>query len=122
MIYFAHRGASARRVQNTLEAFRLARRLGASCYELDVHLTQDGQLVVHHDYSLLATAGKDAKIGELPWAQLRRCALQNRFDGAPAFIPTRCPIYISNPSIHLHQTTQRASSSTLRGKMILFSI
>lgn len=87
MIYFAHRGASARRVQNTLEAFRLARRLGASCYELDVHLTQDGQLVVHHDYSLLATAGKDAKIGELPWAQLRRCALQNRFDGAPAFIP-----------------------------------
>lgn len=87
MIYFAHRGASARRVQNTLEAFRLARRLGASCYELDVHLTQDGQLVVHHDYSLLATAGKDVKIGELSWAELCRCALQNRFNETPAFVP-----------------------------------
>ena len=52
MIYFAHRGASASAPANTLPAFALARQQGAAHYELDVHLTRDGQLVVHHDYQI----------------------------------------------------------------------
>ena len=50
MIYFAHRGASAYAPANSKESFALARKLGATCYELDVHLTQDNHLVVQHDY------------------------------------------------------------------------
>ena len=72
MLYFAHRGASAWQVQNTVPAFALARRLGASCYELDVHLTQDGALVVHHDYSLQATAGADVLLKNLTRADLQK--------------------------------------------------
>lgn len=45
----AHRGASGAAFENTLEAFRLARSLGADGVELDVHATRDGSLVVHHD-------------------------------------------------------------------------
>ena len=55
MIYLAHRGANTQRVQNTVEAFALAQTQGAQYYELDVHLLQDGQLAVHHDYSLQQT-------------------------------------------------------------------
>lgn len=48
----AHRGASARARENTLEAFRLAVALGADGVELDVHATRDHRLLVHHDPDL----------------------------------------------------------------------
>lgn len=46
---FAHRGCTDGFVENTVEAFAQARRLGADGVELDVHLTGDGALAVHHD-------------------------------------------------------------------------
>jgi glycerophosphoryl diester phosphodiesterase len=48
-VTFAHRGASAHAPENTLEAFRLALRLGASGLESDVWLTADGVAVLDHD-------------------------------------------------------------------------
>jgi glycerophosphoryl diester phosphodiesterase len=48
----AHRGASAAAPENTIEAFRLARELGADWVELDARRTLDGQVVVHHDAEL----------------------------------------------------------------------
>jgi glycerophosphoryl diester phosphodiesterase len=48
----AHRGASGHRIENSLDAFREARRLGADGVELDVHTTRDGALIVHHDPEL----------------------------------------------------------------------
>jgi glycerophosphoryl diester phosphodiesterase len=48
-IGFAHRGARAHAPENTLEAFRLARRLGATGLESDVWLTADGVPVLDHD-------------------------------------------------------------------------
>jgi glycerophosphoryl diester phosphodiesterase len=42
-------GGAAGPVENTLEAFVEARRLGADGVELDVRLTADGALAVHHD-------------------------------------------------------------------------
>ncbi len=46
---FAHRGASAHARENTLEAFSLARRLGATGLESDVWVTSDGIAVLDHD-------------------------------------------------------------------------
>lgn len=51
-IDFAHRGASSRAPENTLEAFRLAILSGAGGLELDVHMTSDGRIVVIHDDSV----------------------------------------------------------------------
>jgi len=48
-IAFAHRGASANAPANTLEAFRLGLRLGATGLESDVWLTADGVPVLDHD-------------------------------------------------------------------------
>lgn len=48
-IAFAHRGASAHAPGNTLEAFRLGLRLGATGLESDVWLTSDGIPVLDHD-------------------------------------------------------------------------
>ncbi len=45
----AHRGASAVAPENTIAAFARAAELGADGVELDVHITHDGELVVHHD-------------------------------------------------------------------------
>src|ERR1700759_2879939 len=46
---FAHRGCTEGFTENTVDAFVEARRLGADGVELDVRLTADGALAVHHD-------------------------------------------------------------------------
>ncbi len=51
-LVIAHRGASAAAPENTVEAFALARTLGADWVELDVRTTADGALVVVHDREL----------------------------------------------------------------------
>jgi len=48
-IGFAHRGARAHAPENSLDAFRLALRLGATGLESDVWLTSDGVPVLDHD-------------------------------------------------------------------------
>lgn len=48
----AHRGASAYAPENTLEAIRLAAKMGAKWIETDVQLTADGHLVMIHDAKL----------------------------------------------------------------------
>lgn len=48
-IAFAHRGARAHAPENTIEAFRLALRLGANGIESDVWSTSDGVAVLDHD-------------------------------------------------------------------------
>ena len=63
----AHRGASQAAPENTVEAFRLARDLGADWVELDVRRTSDGVAVVHHD-AHLADGRRIGRMhaGELP--------------------------------------------------------
>ena len=48
-IGFAHRGARAHAPENTLDAFALALRLGATGLETDLWLTADGVPVLDHD-------------------------------------------------------------------------
>ena len=49
-----HRGAAGLVPENTLAAFRRACEEGVDAVELDVLLTADKNIVVHHDYSLKA--------------------------------------------------------------------
>lgn len=48
-LVIAHRGASRECPENTLPAFLRALELGVDGIELDVHLTRDHVVVVHHD-------------------------------------------------------------------------
>jgi glycerophosphoryl diester phosphodiesterase len=51
-LVFAHRGGSALAPENTIQAFDNGLRLGADGLELDVRLSCDGVVVVHHDGTL----------------------------------------------------------------------
>jgi glycerophosphoryl diester phosphodiesterase len=65
----AHRGSPDAALgvrENTLEAFFRARQLGADGVELDVRMTRDGALAVHHD-AVIAGVGA---VSELEAAQL----------------------------------------------------
>src|SRR5437868_9783127 len=48
----AHRGGAALQPENTLAAFRHAIALGCDGAELDVQLSADGIVIVHHDFRL----------------------------------------------------------------------
>lgn len=66
----AHRGASAEAPENTLAAFQRAVELGADAFELDVRLTADGSVVVHHDPNLDRTTSLTGPVGARTLAQL----------------------------------------------------
>jgi len=48
-----HRGARGLKPENTLPAFETALDLGVTTLELDLHLTQDGAVIIWHDDSLV---------------------------------------------------------------------
>ena len=54
-----HRGARALFPENTLEGFRAAACLGVTSFELDVGMTADGVVVVHHDPALNPDIARD---------------------------------------------------------------
>jgi glycerophosphoryl diester phosphodiesterase len=56
----AHRGGTGLWPENTIEAFAKAIDLGAEGIELDVHLTRDKVLVVHHDETLKPAIARDS--------------------------------------------------------------
>lgn len=69
---YAHRGlhdGNQQVPENSLEAFRLAVEKGYGI-ELDVQLTRDGQLVVHHDGTLKRVCGVDQRIRDVDFAGL----------------------------------------------------
>ena len=68
-IGFAHRGARANAPENTLEAFVLAVRLGATGLESDVWLTRDGEVVLDHD-GVVRQGIRKRRIPELDRADL----------------------------------------------------
>lgn len=56
----AHRGASGVEQENTVAAYRRAVEMGAEGIELDVRMTADGALIVHHDAEVKPRDGGDA--------------------------------------------------------------
>lgn len=68
----AHRGGAKLEPENTLKAFNNAVRLGSNAFELDIHLTKDGDLVVIHDHTLNRTSHKDGVVGEMTLAEIKK--------------------------------------------------
>ncbi|GAB0170851.1 glycerophosphodiester phosphodiesterase family protein [Lysinibacillus sp. CTST325] len=61
---FAHRGASAYTLENTLKAFEKALELGADGIELDIQLSKEGIPVVYHDPQLSRLVGINKHVNE----------------------------------------------------------
>lgn len=83
----AHRGgallAENLGIENTMEAFENAVRLGYEYLETDVHATRDGVLVAFHDSNLHRVTDTAAEISDLSLAELRQVRV-----GGRAVIPT----------------------------------
>lgn len=92
----AHRGARGHAAENTLAAFELAAKLGAHMFELDVHLTADGQVVVHHDDDLLRCTDVAARfpgrasyfVSDFTACELQTLDAGSWFGGARAALPS----------------------------------
>src|SRR4029453_7155074 len=63
-LVFAHRGGSALAPENTIAAFDNGLALGADGLELDVHLSRDHTVVVHHDRVLDRTTNASGPIAD----------------------------------------------------------
>jgi glycerophosphoryl diester phosphodiesterase len=84
----AHRGASGQAPENTMESFRLGAEAGADAIELDVHLTQDGQLAVIHDDTVDRTTDGTGAVADMTLKDLRGLDAGARFatpDGSTPF-------------------------------------
>src|SRR5437867_12775637 len=74
-LVFAHRGGSALAPENTITAFDNGLALGSDGLELDVHLSRDGVVVVHHDRTLDRTTSLRGPIADRTADELRRGAV-----------------------------------------------
>ena len=70
-IIFAHRGSSAHAPENTIAAFELALAQQADAIELDVKLSADGIVIVHHDPTVDRTTNGHGRVKDLTLAQLK---------------------------------------------------
>lgn len=68
---FAHRGASGHCPENTLPAFCLAIELGAPYLELDVRMSLDGHVVIHHDETVDRTTQGTGPVAGKSLAEIR---------------------------------------------------
>ena len=71
-LVFAHRGGCALGPENTVAAFDLGMAAGADGLELDVHLSADGVLVVHHDELLDRTTNATGPVAARTADELAR--------------------------------------------------
>ena len=92
-LIFAHRGASVYRPENTIEAFALAIEQGADGFELDVHLTKDGEIIVAHDDRLERVSDGTGHINDYTLEELKRLNFGKLFEGKPCLVPTLAEVY-----------------------------
>src|SRR4249920_349265 len=71
-LVFAHRGGSGLAPENTITAFETAVGLGADGLELDVRLSRDGVVIVHHDALLDRTTNARGGVDALDADELAR--------------------------------------------------
>jgi len=104
---FAHRGGCALGPENTIAAFDLGVAAGADGLELDVHLSADGIVVVHHDETLDRTTSGAGLLAGRTAAELAATDAGYRFERAGRFefrgqgvgIPTLCEVLRRYPHI-----------------------
>jgi glycerophosphoryl diester phosphodiesterase len=90
----AHRGASACRPENTLEAFATAIEQGADGIEIDVHLSKDGEIVVAHDARLERVSNGTGYINDHTLEELKSLDFGKLLPNGPVCrIPTLSEVF-----------------------------
>lgn len=86
-LFFAHRGGSLSRPENTMLAFEHGMSLGADALELDIQQTRDGELMVIHDPTLDRTTSGSGPVFSYTRDDLRAidAGFQFSSDGGKTF-------------------------------------
>ncbi|KAJ1485507.1 glycerophosphoryl diester phosphodiesterase [Baffinella frigidus] len=70
-IVIGHRGAKEIAPENTIAGIRAAKAGGTTCVEVDVMLTVDGVLVIHHDNTVDRCTSGTGNLSEQTWEALQ---------------------------------------------------
>jgi glycerophosphoryl diester phosphodiesterase len=68
----AHRGGMGLAPENTINAFEKAVSHGSEIFELDVHATRDGEIVVIHDDTVDRTTNGSGRVNDLTLAEAQQ--------------------------------------------------
>lgn len=93
----AHRGGSLEAEENTMPAFANAVSLGFAHVELDVHVTTDGEVVIHHDPTLERMTGDPRAVADLSWAELSQVKTHKG-----ATIPRLADLFEEYPALNIN--------------------
>jgi glycerophosphoryl diester phosphodiesterase len=74
-LIFGHRGYSSKAPENSLAAFQLILSSPFPGVELDIQETLDGELVIHHDWDLVRTAGISKVIASSSWDEIKSASI-----------------------------------------------
>lgn len=78
----AHRGDTLSAPENSLKAVQSSLDQGIDAVEIDVQLTKDGVVVLHHDYNLRRMTGIAKRVNELSYDEIKELNISNRDGGA----------------------------------------
>lgn len=123
VLNIGHRGAREVAPENTIASFLAAEMIGAHGIELDVMLSQDGEMVVIHDYELDATTDGHGPVKDYTLAELKQLDAGSWFD--EAFTGERIPtleevIEALNPDtlINIELKTESPASDGLENAVV----
>lgn len=88
MRLIGHRGARFEAPENTVAGFRYALGIDIDSFELDIHLTKDGELVVIHDATVDRTTNGTGNVSDLTLEEIQLLDARSDF----ADWPERCTI------------------------------
>ena len=112
VLNLGHRGASQAAPENTLPAFRLAAEMGADGVELDVQLSQDGQVVIIHDFAVDKTTDGQGLVKDKTLAELKKLDagrhFGDQFAGTP--IPTLAELFMAIGPVLLYNIELKTKS------------
>lgn len=118
-LVFAHRGGAAIGPENTIPAFDRGLEAGADGLELDVHLSREGFVIVHHDSWLDRTTMASGPVTAHTAAELAAIDATSRFNRSEprAGVPTLEEVLQRYPAIkiivELKQTTPKLARAVI---------
>lgn len=77
VILLAHRGGCGEGMENTEATFKRSLDAGIRAFEMDVRITKDGKIVLHHDNTLKRLAGIDKAVEDMTEKELREVTLND---------------------------------------------
>ena len=125
---YAHRGLHDKEKgvpENSLLAFDMACR-GGFGMELDLQLTQDGRIVIHHDRNIRRTCGVDRNIDEMTYEELSGYRLLGSQERVPLFsdvlkvVDGRTPLIVEFKSYTRQEELCRKAMALLEGYQGLY--